>query len=120
MHWGCAQPVGVERRTLHNIRKVIDNAPLIQRASLRYMARKIGVEGLRELDSNLSDQSFVNSLEPRPGKRVLHYLRQVVNEAENISGNAMKFMTRRLGVEGLRDLDKVISKLRVNPDKVKV
>jgi hypothetical protein len=42
-----------EKRTLANLRRIIDAAPLMQKATLRSMARMLGIESLRPLDVTL-------------------------------------------------------------------
>ncbi len=54
-----------EKRSLRNLRKLIDEAPAVPKATLRYMARLLGVEKLQKLDETLGR---VNDGQDKSGK----------------------------------------------------
>jgi hypothetical protein len=109
------------KRSLHNIRATFEGSPWLRIVSLRYMARKIKVEELRVLDERIGTGKTISDLCP-PGdksrKRVLPEIRRLVDEAQENQKEALTFMARKIGVDGLLQLEKSLKKLRNSPEKL--
>jgi len=117
------EQAGQAKRTLHNIHQEFEGSPWLRRITLRYMARKIDPRELGEIDEKIGrclplveDAHKGCSCE----KRVLLNLRWVVDKAPEVQGEVLKCMARKIGVQRLRQLDRMIRLLRENPEKFRM
>jgi len=108
------------KKTLYNMRLAFQDAPWLRRIALRYMARKIAEEDLLIIDDRIGKRLPLEEMCPsgdRNRKRVLFYIRILVDGAPDVQGETLKCMARKVGVQGLQKLESMIGTLKKNPEK---